>query len=182
MTNVERRFTGGTSDSPLTENGIAQARELGKSLEHISFDAVYSSTLKRAVDTVKIAFGDKYEINTDERLIEIRLGVMEGMKDVDASEKYPESGLLFFTDPVLYKPPPGGEILENMVMRIGAFIDDLKCKNYSKVFILTHGYALRVFYACMADRQVATIAKAPAYPNCSLAHYILENEVLTCKI
>jgi len=173
--NVERRLTGGKTNSPLTENGIEQAKQLGKSLEHITFDAVYSSPLERAVDTVKIAFGDKYKINIDERLEEIRLGVMEGEKFDEVSELFPESGMLFWTDPISYKPPVNGESINDMIERFSSFIDDIQSKNYNKIFVLTHGYALRVLYACMKDRQVATIGESPHYSNCDIAHYIFNN-------
>jgi len=59
LSNIQRRLTG-SLDSPLTEKGIEQAKSLGKSLENITFDAVYSSPLKRAVETVKAAFGGKW--------------------------------------------------------------------------------------------------------------------------
>jgi broad specificity phosphatase PhoE len=175
FTNVEGRLTGGRLNSPLTENGIEQAKQLGKSLEDITFDAVYSSPLERAVDTVKIAFGNRYKINVDERLREIILGVTEGMKYGEVSEKFPESGMLFWTDPPLYKPPEDGESLNDMLERLSSFIVDLQNKNYNKVFVLTHGYALRVLYACMKDKQIATIGEAPHYSNCDIAHYILED-------
>ncbi|MDR2558133.1 MAG: histidine phosphatase family protein [Oscillospiraceae bacterium] len=175
LSNVEMRLTGGKSNSPLTESGIEQAKQLGKLLEDVAFDAVYSSPLKRAVDTVNIAFGSKYKICTDERLEEIHLGIMEGMKYVEASAKFPDSGMLFYTEPALYKPPEGGESLNDMIKRFNSFINYLKDKNYNKVFALTHGYALRVLYACMIDGRVETIGKAPHYSNCALAHYIYDN-------
>ncbi|MCL2637284.1 MAG: histidine phosphatase family protein [Oscillospiraceae bacterium] len=176
QSNVERRLTGGRTNSPLTENGIEQAKQLGKSLEDITFDAVYSSPLERAVDTVKLAFGDKYAINIDERLEEIRLGILEGMKYEEASVNFPESGMLFYTDPILYKPPANGEAVSDVIERFSSFIDDMKSKNYEKVFVLTHGYALRVIYACMLDRRVETIAEAPHYSNCDVVRYIIDKE------
>jgi broad specificity phosphatase PhoE len=175
FSNVERRLTGGRLNSPLTEKGIEQAKQLGKSFENITFDAVYSSPLERAVDTVKIAFGGRYKINLDERLAEIILGVMEGMKYEEVSEKFPLSGMLFWTDPPSYKPPEDGESLNDMIERFSSFIADLQSKNYNKVFVLTHGYALRVLYACMKDKQIASIGEAPHYSNCDIAHYIFED-------
>lgn len=44
----------GWSDSPLTDLGILQAEAVGKHLSSVSFDAIYTSDLKRAVDTAKI--------------------------------------------------------------------------------------------------------------------------------
>lgn len=60
LANIEKRLAGSKSDSPLTEKGIMQAKELGQNLNSISFDVVYSSPLQRAVNTVNIAFDNKY--------------------------------------------------------------------------------------------------------------------------
>src|SRR5262249_58450105 len=48
--NVEGRWQG-QSDSPLTERGRAQARELARALADEQLAAVYSSDLGRAADT-----------------------------------------------------------------------------------------------------------------------------------
>src|SRR5437879_13343918 len=48
--NVEGRWQG-QSDSPLTERGLAQARELARALAEVSIAAIYSSDLGRAIDT-----------------------------------------------------------------------------------------------------------------------------------
>lgn len=173
--NTKKRLLGREGDSPLTEKGIEQAKQLGEALKDINFDAVYSSPLNRAVDTAQIAFGNKYEICIDERLAEIGVGLMNGMTYADASQCFPESGMLFFTDPVSYKPPSNGECLKDMIERISSFIDDIATKNYQKVFILTHGYALRVLYACTIDKSISTIAQSPRYSNCEVAHYTYDN-------
>jgi broad specificity phosphatase PhoE len=171
LSNAEKRLTGGGTNSPLTEKGIEQAKQLGNSLQNIVFDAVYSSPLKRAVDTVNIAFGGKYRILVDDRLSEIGLGVMEGNKFDDVSLDFPESGMLFFTSPLLYKTPPKGEHLNDMIERIDSFLSDIAKTGHDKIFVLTHGYALRVLYACTVDKSISAIAEAPAYSNCELVHY-----------
>ena len=172
--NAERRIQGNSKDSPLTQNGIAQAMALGKSLEGISFDSVYSSPLKRATDTVEIAFGGRYKPILDDRLVEIGLGVMEGMLWSDAAEMYPESWGRYL-DPVNYIPPPKGECLLDMIARVGAFLDDVGKTGYRRVFVLSHGYTSRVFQACTMDRSLEAIGKAHSYGNCEVAHYRFEH-------
>lgn len=179
ISNAEKRLAGREVDSPLTEKGIEQAKQLGETLKNLHFDAVYSSPLKRAVDTAGIALGSplghQYKIKLDPRLAEIGLGVMSGMTYDNASINFPESGMLFLTDPVLYRPPSGGELLNDMIHRIRSFIDDMIDKNHTNVFIQTHGYALRVLYACTIDQSISTIAKSPIYSNCALVHYTYNN-------
>lgn len=175
ISNYEKRLIGGGGDSPLTEKGIEQAKALGKSLENIVFDAVYTSPLNRAVHTANIAFGDRYDICIDERLKEIGLGVMEGMTYDDASVIFPESGMLFMTDPVLYKPPLNGEHLTDIIKRVESFFDDIIKMNYNKVFVLAHGYVLRVLYSCTADKSISAIGKSPGYANCDVVRYIYDS-------
>jgi len=170
--NATRRIQGSGIDSPLTEKGIAQAKALGKSLEGLSFDAVYSSPLKRAQDTVKHAFNGKHTPILDERVVEVGLGAMEGMYWKDADEKY--AGYSLF-DPVNYVPPPGGEVLTDMLERVNLFMEDISKTGHKKVFVLSHGYTCRVFQACVTGKTLEAIANAHSYDNCHVAHYRFED-------
>ena len=172
--NVEHRVQGSGKDAPLTLYGIEQAKALGKSLEGISFDAVFSSPQKRAVDTVEIAFAGKYKPVLDERLVEIGLGVIEGMIWAEVMAAYPDCG--FLSDPSSYNPPPKGESLTDMIKRVNDFMEDIKKLDYEKVFVMAHGYVLRVFYACAIDKSISAIGKAPHYKNCEIVHYLYEND------
>ena len=51
--NLENRFTGWT-DVPLTDTGVAQARQAGELLKEAGyeFDVAYTSVLKRAIWTL----------------------------------------------------------------------------------------------------------------------------------
>jgi len=168
--NAAHRIQGNGIDSPLTQNGIAQAKALGKSLEDITFNAVYSSPLKRAVDTVKHAFNGIYTPILDERVIEIGLGAMEGMYWTDAAKDYPEAATRL-SDPVNYIPPPKGEALTDMIIRVSAFMDDVAKLGHQKVFVLSHGYTCRVFQACAMDKTLKAIEQAEPFGNCQVAHY-----------
>jgi len=49
-----KKLIQGHKDSPLTQNGIDQARQTAKKLQKINFDEVFSSDLRRAHNTAKI--------------------------------------------------------------------------------------------------------------------------------
>ena len=169
--NIEGRTQGNGMDSPLTPKGVEQAKALGKFLESLNFDAVYSSPLKRATDTVEIAFGGRYKPILDPRIVEIGLGAMEGMLWEDSVEIYPEAAIKLFSDPLNYIPPPRGETLQDMIVRVSTFLDDISKTGHQRVFVLSHGYTLRVFQACTMDKSLAAIGKAHTYRNCEVAHY-----------
>ena len=167
--NAARRMQGSDSDSPLRAVGLEQAKYLGKTIKNMTFDAVYASPLKRAMDTTRIAFNDEALFEkgalTDCRLVEIGLGEAAGLH-------WDVANLNFMTSPETYVPPPGGEALEAMISRVDSFLQDLAQKSHKKVFVLAHGYVMRVVYACSVDKSVAAIGKAPIFDNCELARYV----------
>ena len=73
--NINGRY-GGRLDIPLNDKVIEEAYELKEKLKDIDFDIVYSSPLKRAVQTANI-ITDK-ELILDDRIIERNNGLLEG--------------------------------------------------------------------------------------------------------
>lgn len=82
--NAEQRIQG-QFDSELTELGVAQAKKLAPRLKRQPFDAVYSSDLKRAHDTAKLALPEA-DILLDKRLREISFGILENKTQAELSE------------------------------------------------------------------------------------------------
>jgi broad specificity phosphatase PhoE len=74
----ENNIASGWNDIELSELGIQQAKALGERFKNVKIDLICTSDLKRAVETVKIAFGDKYTIIVDKRLREINYGDFNG--------------------------------------------------------------------------------------------------------
>ncbi len=74
----EAKISSGWKDVELSEAGIKQARELGERFKDIKIDLICCSDLKRAMDTVKIAFGDKIPVIVDKRLRELNYGDFNG--------------------------------------------------------------------------------------------------------
>lgn len=112
----------GRSDHPLNETGIRQAQEAARQIAErgIRFARVYSSHLKRAIQTAQIMAPD-VPLVIDERLIEMDYGPYEGS---DLRSPAPEI-ITFFSDFVHNPAPEGMEELSSVVARTGAFIDEL---------------------------------------------------------
>ena len=66
------------ADCNLTEKGIEDAKELGKSLNN-NFDVIYCSSLKRARQTLNAIFPGTEPI-CDERITEISIGEWENQR------------------------------------------------------------------------------------------------------
>lgn len=78
--NIEGRMQG-HRDSPLTEEGISQAKKLGQELANIHFDHVLSSDLLRAKRTAElITLEKKLAVNTTHLLRERTFGAYEGAR------------------------------------------------------------------------------------------------------
>lgn len=82
----------GHLDVPLTDLGVRQAKALARRLADINFDAVYSSDLRRAVDTAAalIALRPDLEIQTRPALREVYFGSYEDMRWSEIREKDPD--------------------------------------------------------------------------------------------
>lgn len=132
-----RQALQGRSDHPLNEAGIRQAQQAAKMLQGISFAAVYSSPLSRAVQTAKI-IAPQLEPVIDERLIEMDYGPYEGMSLHDLAPEV----LTFFSDFVNNPAPAGMEQLDSVVRRAGAFLRE-RCRIDANILISTHAIAMK---------------------------------------
>jgi len=136
----EAGIASGWKDVELSEVGVQQAKDLGKRFRDIKIDLICCSDLKRAVDTVKIAFGGKYPIIIDKRLREINYGDLNGKPKqlIEATkEKHIEN------------PFPKGESYKEAIKRVQDFIGELKGKYPDKIILIvghraTH-YGLMTF-------------------------------------
>ena len=129
-------------DAPLNDDGIMQAEDAGEKLrsDGISFDMIFSSPLKRAVQTARIIAGDEIPLQIDDRLLEMDYGPYEG---ADLTSPPPEISL-FFSDFVNNPEPEGMEPLNSVVERAGQFLEHLKNNAPTgSILISTHAIAMK---------------------------------------
>ena len=119
-TDNEKDISSGWSDVELSELGIHQSKELADKTRDKKFDAVFTSDLKRAVDSANITWGGKHKIIQDKRLREFNYG------DYNAK---PSKVVEPLQEKSIDTPMPNGESYEMVKERIKGFLDDLK-KDY----------------------------------------------------
>ena len=132
----------GRSDFPLNEMGREQARRVGAFFREqgVRFDAVYTSPLRRAVQTAALIAGETVPLRVDERLVEMDYGPYEGM---DLRAPAPEV-LAFFRDFVNVPAPAGMEKLSAVTARLGAFLEQLRPEAEERdILVSTHAIALK---------------------------------------
>ena len=108
--NLENKFTGWT-DVDLTVKGKGEAKEAGLLLreENIDINMVFTSVLKRAINTMKICLNNlgKTNIETfyDWRLNERHYGALQGLNKLETAKKYGDEQVLIWRRSYDIRPP-----------------------------------------------------------------------------
>lgn len=129
-TDNEAGIASGHKDAELSELGRKQASELKEKLKDIKFDIVFTSALKRSIDTAKIAFGEEYPIISDFRLNEVNYGDYNGAK----------SGIVHpLRIQHIEMPFPNGESYNQRLEMMREFLGEIKEKYTDKnILIIGH--------------------------------------------
>lgn len=165
--NVQGR-TQGWSDSPLTLNGINQAKQSKIFFENfpVKFDAYFSSTSERACDTLELIFP-----NTSYRqlkgLKEQNFGVYEGQ--------------LQYLEPVISKRreffvPFGGESWETLSNRLKETLLTICQYNeaYKTLLCVSHGAAISTLMKSVST--ASQIEQLHGIGNLDMLHFTLDME------
>ena len=97
--NIEERFRG-RCDFELNELGLRQAEEIAGALVRLRPTALYSSPLKRAVQSLEPAAKQLgLTVGIEEDLTNIAFGPWEGRKKSEIAAEQPELWKLWKTDP-----------------------------------------------------------------------------------
>lgn len=168
--NKLNQFTGFT-DVALAEEGIQEAKKAGHIIKEkgLHFDTVYTSTLKRAIDTTEIALREAgmedliTSIIKHDDLRERDYGDLTGLNKDAMREKYGEEQVHIWRRSYDV-PPPNGESLEMVVenrvrpyyeAHIRPLLDDGKT-----VLMGAHGNTLRAMLIILGERTRDTINEA----------------------
>jgi len=155
--NVEGRYQG-QADLPLNASGLEQARTLAASLNGQTFDALYSSDLKRAEATARI-LAERLElpVRIDRRLREINQGEWEGMLFTEIKARYAELWSARHDDPESHRAPGGESVLE-VSRRMWQAADDIAREwPAGRVMIVSHGMALATLLVKTQGRQLSDV-------------------------
>ncbi|HYE82748.1 MAG TPA: alpha-ribazole phosphatase [Clostridia bacterium] len=135
----------GWTDCSLSEKGITQGSDLADILQNVTFDAVISSSLARAVLTSAIVSGfTPEEIIKDDRLRELNFGEWEGLHYNEVMEKHKDAWEKWGSD---WKntAPPGGESFNQIYSRVKSCIEDvLKDYRGKRLLIVSHQGVMRI--------------------------------------
>ncbi|HBK44512.1 MULTISPECIES: histidine phosphatase family protein [unclassified Polynucleobacter] len=167
--NAERRLQGHT-DTPLNPKGILQARQMAQALKDINlkFDVLYTSDLKRAVDTANAVvelFGVEAQI--DSALRERNFGALQGLSITEAPLLQPDIWQAHIARD-LDHDLAGGESIQQFAVRVQNALDRIQERHAGKtILVVSHGGTLDMMYR-IASKQSLSAQRIVSVPNASL--------------
>jgi probable phosphoglycerate mutase len=158
----------GHLDSPLNEEGLAQALMVGERLAREPIDALYCSDLGRVQQTVQpLVDRTGIQPRTTERLRERRLGVFQGLTSRECQARYPEDYMRFHARDVEHAVP-GGESIREVNRRVSALFTELAAQHPGQLVVaVTHGGVLDALYRFVTGMPLERLRDFPIY-NASL--------------
>lgn len=137
--NAEDRIQG-QYDVQLSATGVEQAKLLNLRFKILNLGPVYSSNLKRSLETAQIALdARREEIQTSSALRERHFGRWEGLLWSEVLRQFPKEAEQFLRDPVGFTPP-GGEPWLKMQERAFQEVSLITQRHPEQsVVVFTHG-------------------------------------------
>lgn len=164
--NEKNLFTG-WADPGLTQKGIEEAIQAGKSLKErgFKFDMAYTSVLERAQHTLTLMLEqlDQVGLETvfDKALNERNYGDLIGLNKDDARKKWGDEQVHIWRRS-FDTPPPGGESLKDTADRVLPYYHtqiEPKVKNGGTILVSAHGNSLRALVMFLENLSGQEILK-----------------------
>jgi 2,3-bisphosphoglycerate-dependent phosphoglycerate mutase len=151
-----KTFTGWI-DVDISEVGVNQATSIAGMLKDIRFDVAYTSRLKRASHTLEILLAPhavKPPVIVDDRIIERSYGDLSGQLHSDVQTNHPEMYKIWHRSYDV--PPPNGESVKMVEMRVYPFIHELlrNTGDGKNILLSAHGNSIRCLRAYLENMSV----------------------------
>ena len=184
--NLENRFTG-SLDVELTAVGKEEAIRAGQKLQGYQYDVAYTSTLKRAQESLEIILKEinqmKIPVTKNSALNERMYGSLEGLNKVDTVKEYGAAQVELWRRSFAVRPPDG-ESLEDTYKRTVPYYKleiEPKLKAQENILIVAHGNSLRALMMYLEAIDPQAIAKVDL-PTGIPRHYIFDNDLKILSI
>ncbi|HEV8432412.1 MAG TPA: histidine phosphatase family protein [Thermoanaerobaculia bacterium] len=174
--NVDR-IAQGWNDSALSPRGEQQVTALARRIAAMDVDAIYSSTLNRALTSAKaIAKLTSHEITTLDDLREMNYGGWEGQSFLDVRKNDEETYRRWIDDGDV--PCPNGESHNDVRRRIEAAVTTMDGRN---VVAVSHGTAIRIAATALLQLPIGA-ARHFAQDNASVNIFMRRGDHFVLKL
>ena len=173
--NLANRWQGSGIDADLNETGLNQAEDLAEKVKNFGIEKIYSSPLKRALQTAQaVARKTNSKIDIIPELIEASVGVCEGMHREDVQKKYPDIWNEWYGENMIMETRwPGGESKKEIQDRMFVAFDKMLQTKEQVIGVASHGGAMRYF--------LIALGYGPhKMPNTALFHIVYEDGKWIC--
>jgi broad specificity phosphatase PhoE len=165
----------GRLDIDLNETGKKQAELLGKYLSQVKTEAVYSSPLKRAVNTAQaIARHQNLEVQNATGLNDLDFGQWQGLSLGEVSKKYKDLYAEWANHPERVKLP-GGETLGEVRERAVKVVDEVTAKYKGAVVLVSHRVVNKVLICALLGLDDSHFWNV-RLDTCGITTFTYENE------
>lgn len=174
----EGGYLAGVTDVPLSSLGEKQANAVCQYiLNKYKIDAIYSSPLERACNTVKgVADALNLPIIKDERLIEFDFGDLEGLTLDEIKSNYDNAYGKWAKDPGVYVPQ-GGESMTHLQARVVESLKEIAKKEDGKtVLIGSHSSVIRALQCYVQGLPLTKMKNTSWVVNGSIADIDFDGE------
>ena len=175
--NRDNRFQG-HADPPLNDAGREQATALAGSLAGDRFAAVYSSPLRRAVETAElVARPHHLEPKPVEALREVDVGSWQGLTRSEIEARFPEQFRRWLAFEQGWED---GETYEQMGVRVVRALEELAARHDGeRVLALTHGGPIRAAIAAASGISHSEARRRePVVGNCAVVELDAQDGIL----
>jgi alpha-ribazole phosphatase/probable phosphoglycerate mutase len=167
--NVEGRWQG-QSDSPLSERGLAQARELGRALAEDSIAVVYSSDLGRAMATAReVAEPHGLTAQGEARLREVHVGGWTGLNGAEIDAKYPGQRKIWSSAPANLHLPDGETLHQVQDRALAFFAERMPHHADQTIVVIGHGALNQSILIAAMGGRVEDLWLAERIDNCQIS-------------
>ncbi len=127
-TDNERGIASGWKEAELSKEGVRRIKQLPELIKDDSFEVIFPSDLKRAIDSAEIPFGKTHKIIPDKRLREANYG------DLDGTRKTFKKNMKDYID----RRYPNGESYKDVEARIRELLEEKKSEGLEHIAIVGH--------------------------------------------
>jgi len=143
--NLQGIVQGSGVDSSLNQTGRAQAKAFYDAYQHVPFDRIYTSVLKRSQESVQPFVDHGKTFVPHKALNEISWGFKEGQRITPEEDAYYRWILSQWQEGNTHMPIEGGESPDEVAMRQKPFLNELRERQDDRrVLICMHGRAMRI--------------------------------------
>lgn len=189
IANTKGIYQGQSYDTDLSPLGKKQAKALGKRLADISFDAIYTSPLNRALQTAKTIeknHSSPVAFFLERDLMETNHGNWEGKSKQEIATRWSDLYQEWMTNPQAVKFP-GGEAYTETIQRVLSWFEkfqNMLPRDHS-VVVVTHSNVIQILLASLQgidfgklwDMPVSQAASVTLIESHSPTRVIHQNDI-----